>query len=181
MQRLACIHTQSAERSQYTMCEKEIFEGDMLPVAKEHTSRKTHTQRHTPTHDALSILKKAEQSHACEPSLNQSLSSSKKKKETAVTFQILLSDSVSVCVCLCLSWMYECLYALFVCIEGKRYCLKYYFRTMCVSLCVCLFWMDECAYALFVCIEGKQALFKNNIVSLFFFLQDLGKLYPSVN
>lgn len=35
MQRLR--YTQSAERSQHTVCEKKIFEEDMLPVAMEHS------------------------------------------------------------------------------------------------------------------------------------------------
>lgn len=48
------------------MTEKKIFEEDMLPVAMEHSERKTYTQRRTPTHDALSILKKMEQSHTRE-------------------------------------------------------------------------------------------------------------------
>lgn len=59
--------TQSAERSGRTVCEeKKIFEEDMLPVAMERSWWETYTQRRTPTHHALSVLTKLEQSHAPE-------------------------------------------------------------------------------------------------------------------
>lgn len=140
MQSLAC--TQSAQRSQCTACEKEIFEEDMLPVAKEHSWKKTYT--HTPTHDALSILKKLEQrahthTHARTHtrSFNQSLSYCRKEEATFQEHHCLIYRCVCVCVSVCVSVsVFKCLCALFVCIEGSRH----FSRT--TSL-LCLFLKDR--------------------------------------
>jgi len=69
--------TLSAERSQHKVSKKKkIFEDYTLPVAMERSSRRTYSQIHTPTHSALSILKKQSYGHEHEPihMLNQSLS-----------------------------------------------------------------------------------------------------------
>lgn len=75
----------------------------------EHSWRKTYThKRHTPTNDALSILKKLEQ-------LNQSMSF--KSEEAFEEHHRLNYCSRTVCVCLsCACKHFICMY----CIEGKR-------------------------------------------------------------
>lgn len=107
--------TQWAVRSGLTVTEKKIFEEDMLPVAMEHSERKTYTQRRTPTHDALSILKKMDQSHTREDkhtytcmyirtrSINHCPIT--ESNEAAASFKSITASVIAlglcVCVCVC--------------------------------------------------------------------------------
>lgn len=97
------------------MTEKKIFEEDMLPVAMEHSERKTYTQRRTPTHDALSILKKMDQSHTREDkhtytcmyirtrSINHCPIT--ESNEAAASFKSITASVIALglCVCVCVS------------------------------------------------------------------------------
>lgn len=93
------------------MTEKKIFEEDMLPVAMEHSERKTYTQRRTPTHDALSILKKMEQSHTredkhtytCMYVRTRSINHCpiKESNEAAASFKNITASVIALGFCVC--------------------------------------------------------------------------------
>lgn len=95
------------------MTEKKIFEEDMLPVAMEHSEKKTYTQRRTPTHDALSILKKMEQSHTREDKHTYTCMSIrtrainhcpiKESNEAAASFKSISASVIALGLCVCVS------------------------------------------------------------------------------